>query len=89
MTTIITTEVDEEISTKILQESGLTVSDVIRITLSRIVQEGDYILTPNDTTAETIRKAEAGVDIYSAKDIKEFREQLGIKPQAFQNLIGS
>lgn len=81
MTTIVQAEVDENVNEKaseILKESGLTVPDVIRITLNRIVRDGDYTLTPNDATAETIRKAEAGIDVHSAKDMQEFREQLGI-----------
>lgn len=81
MTTVVRARVDEEIKEKadeILKESGLTVSDAIRITLFRIVRDNDFILMPNTETAKTIREGWAGKDIHTAKDADDLFMQLGI-----------
>jgi DNA-damage-inducible protein J len=81
MTTVVRARIDEEIKEKadeILKESGLTVSDAIRITLFRIVRDNDFILTPNAETAKTIREGRKGKSIHKAKDADDLFQQLGI-----------
>ena len=81
MTSVVRARVEENIknrATEILKESGLTVSDAIRITLNRIVRDNDFVLTPNAATAKAIREARAGKNMHIAKDTDELFEQLEI-----------
>jgi DNA-damage-inducible protein J len=65
----------------VLAEMGLTVSDVVRIVLTRVAK--DKVLPfdmymPNKLTAETIEKSELGVDVYSVKDANDLFNKLRI-----------
>ena len=58
----INSEVKEE-ATAVLAAMGLTVSDAVRLLLTRIAREGALPfepLVPNDTTIAAMRKARAG-----------------------------
>jgi DNA-damage-inducible protein J len=65
----------------VLAGMGLTVSDVMRIALMKIVKDKALpfeMHVPNALTAETLRKSERGEDIHHAKDANDLFQQLGI-----------
>jgi len=76
--------VDEKIKEEaaaVLADMGLTVSDVVRIVLTRVAKEKALpfeMRAPNKLTAETLAKSERGEDIHHAKDANDLFEQLGI-----------
>jgi len=66
---------------QVLTAMGLTVSDVVRIALTKIAREKALpfdMRIPNQETADTLRKSERGEDIHHAKDAADLFEQLGI-----------
>ncbi len=67
-------------ATAVLGEMGLTVSDVIRVVLTRVANEKalPFELRPNKLTLETIEKMEQGIEVYEAKDAEDLYKQLGI-----------
>ena len=64
----------------VLADMGLTVSDVVRITLTRVAKDGalPFELTPNKLTTETLAKSERGEDLHSAKNAEDLFDQLGL-----------
>ena len=64
----------------VLADLGLTVSDVVRITLARVAKDGalPFELTPNKLTVETLAKSERGENLHSAKDAEDLFDQLGV-----------
>lgn len=71
----------KEESAAILASMGLTVSDFIRIGLTKLVSEKGLpfeMYTPNQLTTETLVKSERGEDVYQAKDADDLFDQLGI-----------
>ena len=70
----------KERATAVLEEMGLTVSDVIRIVLTRIANENalPFDLSPNKLTRETMRKTAKGVEVHQAKDAADLFNKLGI-----------
>ncbi|WP_165072479.1 type II toxin-antitoxin system RelB/DinJ family antitoxin [Desulfovibrio sp. ZJ200] len=65
----------------VLADWGLTVSDALRMTLTRIAREKRLPFSeeiPNALTRETIEKAERGEEIFHAKDAEDLFRQLGI-----------
>lgn len=65
----------------VLSEMGLTVSDVVRIALTKIAKEKALpfeMLEPNKLTRETLEKSERGEDVFQAKDAEDLFQQLGI-----------
>ncbi|MDR2883863.1 MAG: type II toxin-antitoxin system RelB/DinJ family antitoxin [Deferribacteraceae bacterium] len=81
MNAVVRARVDEEIkerAAEILKQSGLTVSDVIRITLNRIASDGEYSLIPNAVTAKTILDGRKGKNMHAASNVDDLFEQLGI-----------
>ena len=75
----ISLEVKEQ-ATAVLEPLGLSVSDVVRIVLTRVATEGalPFELTPNKLTRETLRKSARNQEIHRAKDAKDLFEKLGI-----------
>ena len=67
-------------ATSVLGEMGLTVSDVMRIVLTRVAKENalPFDLKPNKLTRETMSKTAQGVDVHQAKDADDLFNQLGI-----------
>ena len=65
----ISVEVKEK-ATAALGEMGLTVSDVMRIVLTRVANEKalPFDLKPNKLTREILRKTAEGVEVHWAKD---------------------
>ncbi|MDR2091886.1 MAG: type II toxin-antitoxin system RelB/DinJ family antitoxin [Azoarcus sp.] len=65
----------------VLAGMGLTVSDVVRIALTKIAREKALpfeMRVPNELTAETLAKSERGEDIHHARDADDLFDQLGI-----------
>lgn len=65
----------------VLAEMGLTISDLIRITLTKVAREKALpfdLRIPNELTSRTIKNSEAGVDIHKVKDADDLFDQLGI-----------
>lgn len=82
---VVRARVSEELkqeATEVLAEMGLTVSDLMRMTLSKVVRDKalpfhpEHI--PNDETAEVLRKSERGEDVHEAKDLEDLFKKLGI-----------
>ncbi len=60
---------------------GLIVSDLVRITLTKVVKEKALpfeMRAPNKLTAETLAKSDRGENIHQAKDADDLFDQLGI-----------
>ena len=65
----------------VLADMGLTVSDLIRITLIRVAQEKALpfdMCLPNDLTAQTITRSDNGIDVHKSNDVDDLFHQLGI-----------
>jgi DNA-damage-inducible protein J len=83
-TAFVRARIDEKLkeeATAVLADMGLTVSDVVRIVLTRVAKEKALpfeMRVPNKLTAETLAKSERGEDIHHAKDANDLFEQLGI-----------
>jgi DNA-damage-inducible protein J len=75
----INVEVKEK-ATAVLEEMGLTVSDVMRIVLTRVANESalPFDLKPNKLTRETMRKTAKGIEVHQAKDAADLFTKLGI-----------
>ena len=76
--------IDENLKTEaaaVLAEMGLTVSDVVRIALTKIAKEKALpfeMQVPNKLTAETLAKSERGEDLHYAKNAEDLFSKLGI-----------
>ena len=71
----------KEEATAILAAMGLTVSDFVRIGLTRVVIEQGLpfeMRVPNRLTVETLAKSERGEGIHRAEDAKTLFKDLGI-----------
>jgi DNA-damage-inducible protein J len=65
----------------VLADMGLTVSDVVRIVLTRVAKDKALpfeMRIPNKLTAKTLAKSEQGVDIHLAENSADLYGQLGI-----------
>ena len=65
----------------VLADMGLTVSDVVRIVLTRVAKDKALpfeMRVPNKLTVETLVKSERGEDVHHAKDAADLVEQLDI-----------
>lgn len=76
--------IDEAIkdeAAQVLSDMGLTVSDVVRIALTKIAKEKALpfeMSVPNKLTEKTLTKSERGKDVHHAKDAADMFHQLGI-----------
>jgi DNA-damage-inducible protein J len=83
-TAFVRARVDETVkneAAEVLADMGLTVSDVVRIALTKIAKEKALpfdMRVPNALTAETLAKSERGEDVHRAKDADDLFQQLGI-----------
>lgn len=83
-TTEIRAQVDETLNNEaaaILAEMGLSVSDVLRIALTRIARDKALpfeMHVPNALTAQTLAQSERGEAVFRAKNAQDLFEQLGI-----------
>ena len=60
MSVIVKARIDDSIkeeAAEILKQEGLTMSDAIRITLTRIVRNKTFAFVPNETTVAAINEA--------------------------------
>jgi DNA-damage-inducible protein J len=75
----VSVEVKEE-ATEVLNDMGLTVSDLMRIVLTRVAKERSlpFDLRPNALTVETMQKSARGEELNKAKDAADLFEKLGI-----------
>lgn len=75
----ISAEVKER-ATVVLDSMGLTVSDVMRIVLTRVANENalPFELKPNKLTRETMRKSARGEDVHRANNAADLFKQLDI-----------
>jgi len=65
----------------VLANMGLTVSDVIRIVLTRVAKEKALpfeMRIPNQLTQKTLEKSEQGEDVHQVNDVNDLFKQLGI-----------
>ena len=83
-TAFVRARVDEAVkneAAEVLADMGLTVSDVVRIALTKIAKDKALpfdMRVPNALTAETLAKSERGEDVHRAKDADDLFQQLGI-----------
>ena len=83
-TALVRARIDETLkneATAVLAEMGLTVSDVVRIALTKIAKEKTLpfdMRVPNALTAATLEKSEHGVDVHHANDADDLFKKLGI-----------
>ena len=81
---VVRARVDERLKTEataILATMGLTVSDFVRIGLTKVVSEQGLpfeMRVPNQLTAETLTRSERGEDLHRAESAEALFEDLGI-----------
>jgi DNA-damage-inducible protein J len=83
-TAFVRARVDEDIKNQaaaVLAKMGLTVSDLMRMTLTKVAKDEAFpfeLHHPNVLTAQTLEKSARGEDVHQAKDADDLFEQLGI-----------
>jgi DNA-damage-inducible protein J len=83
-TAFVRARIDETLKTEaaiVLAELGLTVSDVVRIVLTKVAKDKALpfeMRVPNKLTVQTLEKSERGVDVHQAKSADDLFDQLGI-----------
>lgn len=83
-TAFVRARIDEalkEEAAAVLADMGLTVSDVVRIVLTKVAKDKALpfeMRVPNKLTIETLAKSERGEDVHHAEDAEDLFEQLGI-----------
>ena len=83
-TEVVRARVDERLkkdAAAVLSTMGLTLSDFIRIGLTKVVSEQGLpfeMRTPNRLTAETLAKSERGEDLHRAENAEALFDELGI-----------
>jgi len=80
---VVRSRIDAEVKQKaaaVLEEMGLTVSDVMRIVLTRVAKENalPFELKPNKLTRQTMRKTAQGEEVHQAKDAADLFHKLGL-----------
>ena len=74
-------EILKEEAAIVLSKVGLTLSDVIRIVLTKVAKEKALpfeMRVPNKLTVKTLLKSDNGKDVHKAKDESDLFKQLGI-----------
>lgn len=83
-TAFVRARIDESLKEEaaaVLADMGLTVSDVVRIVLTKVARDKSLpfeMRAPNRLTTETLAKSERGEEVHHAKDAKDLFDQLGI-----------
>ncbi len=80
---VVRSRIDAEVkdkATAVLGAMGLTVSDTIRIVLTRVANENElpFDLKPNKLTRATMRKTARGKEVHRAKGAADLYRKLGI-----------
>lgn len=76
--------IDEDLKNQaadVLAGMGLTISDLVRITLTKVAREKALpfdLREPNQLTIQSIKNSEAGIDVHKAKDADDLFDKLGI-----------
>lgn len=76
--------IDEDLKSEaaaVLATMGLTVSDVVRITLTKVAHEKALpfeMRVPNKVPTATLARSDRGEDLHHAKDAKAMFKELGI-----------
>ncbi len=70
----------KEQASAVLAEMGLSVSDVMRIVLTRVAREGalPFTMKLNPLTRETLRKSASGKGVHRVKNAEDLFDELGI-----------
>ena len=71
--------IDEDLKNQaadVLAGMGLTISDLVRITLTKALPFD--LREPNQLTIQSIKNSEAGIDVHKAKDADDLFDKLGI-----------
>ena len=83
-TAFVRARVDEALKDEaaaVLATMGLTVSDLVRIALTRVAREKALpfeMNAPNKLTAQTLARSERGEDVHHARDAEAVFAELGI-----------
>lgn len=83
-TAFVRARIDETLKNEaaaVLADMGLTVSDIVRVALTKIARDRALpfeMSIPNKLTAETLAKSERNEDLHLAKDAEDLFTQLGI-----------
>lgn len=83
-TAFVRTRIDETLKNEaaaVLADMGLTVSDVVRIVLTKVAKEKALpfeMRAPNQLTTDTLTKSEHGEDLHQARDTEDLFRQLDI-----------
>lgn len=83
-TAFVRARIDEKLkndAAAVLADMGLTVSDVVRIALTKIAKEKALpfeMCIPNALTVETLTKSDRGEDVHHAVDAEDLFNQLEI-----------
>jgi DNA-damage-inducible protein J len=83
-TAFVRARIDETLKNEaaiVLAELGLTVSDVVRIVLTKVAKDKALpfeMRVPNKLTVQTLEKSERGIDVHQAKNADDLFDQLGI-----------
>ncbi len=78
------TRIDETLKNEasaVLADMGLTVSDLVRIVLTRVAKDKALpfeMRIPNKLTTDTLEKSERGEDVHHAQDANDLFKQLDI-----------
>jgi len=84
MNAVVRTRIDESLKTEataVLAAMGLTVSDFVRIGLTKVAHEKTLpfeMHVPNRLTAETLEKSERGEDVHDFDSAESMFKALGI-----------
>jgi DNA-damage-inducible protein J len=83
-TAFVRARIDETLKNEaaiVLAALGLTVSDVVRIVLTKVAKDKALpfeMRVPNKLTVQTLEKSERGIDVHQAKNADDMFDQLGI-----------
>ena len=83
-TAVVKVQIDEAIKSKaekVLSNEGLTISEFVRIVLSKVAKEKKLPFrakVPNKLTAQTLAKSVRNEGVYQAKDAEDLFKKLGI-----------
>lgn len=80
---VVRSRINAEVKDKaaaVLGDMGMTVSDAIRIVLTRVANENalPFDLKPNKLTRETMRKTAQGNEVHRARNAADLYRKLGI-----------
>lgn len=83
-TAFVRARIDENLKNEaatVLETMGLTVSDLVRITLTKVAREKALpfeLRVPSGLTAQTLAKSERGEDLHYAENADALFKELGI-----------